>query len=172
MIAIEPVDRIPDRPALEQLLRDFMVPNIAGFNAATGLRVDPQAILARTWEHIDDYLPPAGRLLLAHDGQGALVGCVFLRRVGPDAGEMKRLFVRPELRGQGVGRRLVERLHDEARAMGLGRILLDTGADNLASQSLYAGLGYERIDRYPENDNEAWLAPYLVFMRRDLAAGS
>ncbi|WP_371933321.1 GNAT family N-acetyltransferase, partial [Ruegeria discodermiae] len=53
-------------------------------------------------------LPPDGRLALARGQDRHLVGCGAMRRIRQDAVEMKRMFVRPEVQGQGLGRRLFE----------------------------------------------------------------
>src|SRR5512137_2108978 len=63
------------------------------------------------------YGPPDGVLLMAMDGRQP-AGCVALRKVENGICEMKRLYLRPQYRGQGVGRLLAERIISEAIALG------------------------------------------------------
>ncbi|WP_050464988.1 GNAT family N-acetyltransferase [Herbaspirillum autotrophicum] len=87
------------------------------------------------------YAAPQGRLLLAWRGE-RLVGCAALRQVDATTCEMKRVYVRPEARGEQLGRRLVERILDEARAAGYARICLDVLPEFTAAQQIYAALGF------------------------------
>jgi len=72
-----------------------------------------------------DYAPPGGRLALAWIS-GAAAGCVALRRLDCNRAEAKRLYVKPEFRGAGVGRALLQWAIQEARAAGYREILGDT----------------------------------------------
>src|SRR5437660_5662903 len=58
-----------------------------------------------------DYQPPEGRLLLAFENE-RLAGCIALRKIADDVCEMKRLFIRPALQGNGLGRQLVNAIID------------------------------------------------------------
>jgi ribosomal protein S18 acetylase RimI-like enzyme len=91
-----------------------------------------------------------GALLLAVDGP-AILGCVALRAQGPSIGEMKRLYVRSEARGLGLGRLLTLAAIERARAQGYGRLRLDTLPTMEAALHLYASLGFREIDAYTVN---------------------
>jgi GNAT superfamily N-acetyltransferase len=97
------------------------------------------------------YAPPAGCLLLAWiDGVAAGTGA--LKDHGNGTCELMRMYVASEVYGRGIGRALGDRLLDEARALGYGRIVLVTGPRQYAAQKLYTSLGFQEIA--PFNDNE------------------
>ena len=97
------------------------------------------------------YAPPEGRLLLA-DYQGQLAGCVAMRKLESDICEMKRLYLRPQFRGKGLGRALAERIISEARQIGYGRMRLDTVEPAMKDAvATYHKLGFTEIPPYCEN---------------------
>jgi putative acetyltransferase len=98
-----------------------------------------------------DYAAPDGRLLLAkYDGQ--LAGCGALHRLTADVCEMKRLYLRPQLRGKGIGQTIAERLIGEARSIGYKRMRLDTvGPVMKDAVAMYRKLGFKEIAAYREN---------------------
>ncbi len=104
------------------------------------------------------YSAPAGRVLLAWQ-QDKAVGCVALRPMGEGACEMKRLYVRPQGRGLGLGRRLAEAICAAARDAGYQRIRLDTLVTMTAAQDIYLAMGFKPIPAYVFNPIEG--AMYL-----------
>lgn len=97
-----------------------------------------------------NYAGPAGCVLLAWAGAEP-VGCVALRPVDAERAEMKRLYLRPAARGLGVGRQLVERICDRARASGYRWVCLDTLPSMAAAAKLYRSMGFEPIEPYVFN---------------------
>ena len=108
------------------------------------------------------YSPPRGGLLLAWDGDRA-VGCVALRSIDENVCEMKRLYVDPDIRAQGLGRRLAERIIQQARVIGYRSMYLDTLPSMTSALRLYYDLGFSPIEPYVFNPIEG-----AIFLGLDL----
>jgi len=138
-----------------------------------GIDMGYQSIEAELAGLPGSYGPPRGRCWLAYLGAGGAgasgagrdagdaddsdrdaggaeaVGCVALRPMADEGVcELKRLYVRPAHRGEGIGRALTAQAIDEARALGYRLMRLDTGTFLDASQRLYASLGFVERDAY------------------------
>jgi ribosomal protein S18 acetylase RimI-like enzyme len=104
-----------------------------------------------------DYAPPQGRLLLAKAG-GDLAGCVALHPLEAGICEMKRLYVRPQFRGQGIGKALLNTVLAEARAIGYQRMRLDTVEPIMQDAvRMYRAYGFREIAPYRSNPIEGAL---------------
>jgi ribosomal protein S18 acetylase RimI-like enzyme len=104
------------------------------------------------------YASPRGALLTAKRN-GALAGCVGMRPIDETHCEMKRLYVRADHRGLGLGRILAEKICDRARDSGYRSMWLDTFADLEAALKLYLSMGFEPMEPYYANPHEG--AVYL-----------
>lgn len=98
----------------------------------------------------EEFLPPAGRMLVARLF-GEPVGCGGIRTVEPGVGEIKRMWLSPQVRGLGLGRRLLAELELTAKARKLRTIRLDTHGSLAEALRLYRASGYREISRYNDN---------------------
>ena len=93
------------------------------------------------------YVPPRGGLWVAFvDGVGS--GCAALREIDAETGEVKRMYVDPEMRGKGIARTLALHVIDQARTLGYSTLRLGTLRSMRPAQSLYESLGFKPVAPY------------------------
>ena len=148
-----------DRAALVVLLR--------AYETGIGISLDFQSFDAELAALPGAYAPPDGALLIARGDASALVGTVALRAFDRGTGvcEMKRLYVAPAGRGQGLGRTLAEAAIAQARQLGYRAMRLDTLPGMQDAQKLYEGLGFRGIANYNGNPIAG-----TRFLEKDLVA--
>lgn len=129
------------------ILTEYFAQRAAGFPDGTYFPAPPGPTT---------FQPPDGVFLLVGP-RGAAVGCGGIRRIDDgDAGvrfEVKHLFLKPETRGRGWGRALLEELERRAREWGAAELVLDTHHTLEAAGALYVRSGYVTIAPYNDNPN-------------------
>ena len=92
--------------------------------------------------------PPDGVFLVVRDEAGEAVACGGIVRFDATRAELKRMYVLPDARGRGLGRRVLEELETQARAFDYVGLVLETGDQSAAALALYRSAGYEPIPCY------------------------
>jgi len=102
-------------------------------------------------------------LLVARDGDGGLVGSVAVKRLPDGSAELKRLYVRPAVRGTGLGKRLAAAAVERARELGYTTMRLDTLPRMEAARGIYNSLGFTPSEAYVDHP-----IPGVLFFERRL----
>lgn len=117
---------------------------------------------------LDKFMPPEGRLLLALIGE-APAGLACLKKLEEGVGEIKRMYVRPEFRGQGIGGALLEKLTDEAVQIGYTALRLDSARFMKEAHKLYRSMGFTEIESYEGSEIPEEFRSFWIFMEKRLA---
>lgn len=99
--------------------------------------------------HPNEERDPGLHFFIIEQGENTL-GCGAVRVLDATHGELKRMYVRPEYRGRGIARKLIRHLEKTARALGLTRMRLETGPEQVEALALYRSEGYGDIPAYGE----------------------
>jgi GNAT superfamily N-acetyltransferase len=110
-----------------------------------------------------DFDPTTDAFLVGYAGHDPAC-CGALRRFGDATVEIKRMYVRPDHRGSGLGRWMLDALEGEAARLGYSAIVLETGSEQPEAIGLYASGGYELVAPWPPYDER----PYARCFGKDL----
>ena len=109
--------------------------------------------------HLEEkYGKPGGRIYVAYY-DGELAGCIGLKKIDKNQGEMKRLYVRQKFRGKHIGLLLAKKIVEDAKKIGYKAILLDTLPSLESAIKMYKKMGFYEISQY--NDSPMKDAIYL-----------
>jgi GNAT superfamily N-acetyltransferase len=149
-----------DSPEAHALLAEYFQARTAGF-------AEQDVAYTTMFPLPSAFVPPAGVFLVVDDDEGRAVGCGGIRHIadGPYGAryEVKHLYLRPETRGRGWGRLLMEGLEARALALGAHELVLDTHHSLEAAGALYARSGFVAIEPYNDNPNASrWYGKVLL----------
>ncbi|WP_432477414.1 GNAT family N-acetyltransferase [Nocardioides sp. GXQ0305] len=142
----------PASPAAQRALGHYFDEIGAAFGFEPGSAVTDAAAA---------YVPPQGAFVVSGTDEEPLA-CGAVQFLDADRGEIKRMWVAPAARGQGVAAALLAHLEDLIRAAGRTESLLDTNSTLTAAVGLYESRGYRRVPDYNGNtDADVWFAKSL-----------
>ena len=135
-------------------------------------QIDLLSVVGSIQEYVDDNLesfmswtPPNGVLYIIEE-KGKVAGMGGIRILRETVGEVKRMYIRPQFRGNGYGKQMAIRLLDEGRKLGCSSFLLDTAEYMLTAQHIYRSVGFKERGEYPESEPPEVMRPYIIFMEK------
>jgi GNAT superfamily N-acetyltransferase len=145
----------PTRDAAGSLIAEYLRWIASSAAANYGLSFDVDAMIKSDIEDRSKFYPPDGRFYVIRHGD-TYVGVGCLKRLAPTVAEVQRMYVQPHVRGIGAGRRLMEQLLTDARAIGYAVVRLESLKFLSAAHALYRSVGFVEITPYAENSMTAY----------------
>jgi GNAT superfamily N-acetyltransferase len=128
-----------------------------------GISVNLDTTLQAFMKGFDVFYPPRGRMYLSKvDGEIVGMGC--LKQLDNNVGEIKRMFVRSEYRGRGIGKQILEKLIAEARSIGYTKVYLDSPKFSIEAHRLYQSMGFKFTESYQGSEGAEAGPGLAVFM--------
>ncbi|MGS2760998.1 GNAT family N-acetyltransferase [Sinomicrobium sp. M5D2P9] len=124
------------------------------YAASIGIDLEFQNFAGEVEDLRSQYSAPEGALLIVFGAGGAALGCVAIRKLEDNICELKRMYLKPETRGQGLGLELMNTALRTGRKLGYEKMRLDTLAGMKAGIALYRKAGFYEIAPYRYNPME------------------
>ena len=167
MLQIYQADLQTDKAHIHALFWEYLQWANTEATQELGINFDVGSIIEQNMLKLTQFMPPKGRLLLAKKGNH-IAGIACLHQIRDQTCEIKRMYVRPQYRKQGIGRALIENLIEEASEIGYSNILLDSARFMKAAHHLYRSIGFYEISPYPESEIPKEFQQFWIFMEKIL----
>lgn len=155
------------RVYVRQLFWEYLLWANSKVNDEFGINFDIKTTIEEDMLSLEKFYPREGRLLLA-ESNDRLAGIACLQRINKEICEVKRMYVREEYRGQGIGRMLLDNLLRGARETGYKSVRLDSARFMHAAHLLYRSSGFQEIKPYPESEIPEEFRSNWIFMEKKL----
>jgi GNAT superfamily N-acetyltransferase len=156
----------PARP-IRELFWEYLQWANAKVEENFGVSFDIATMLKEDMNTLDKFMPPKGRLLLGYvEDQPRGIAC--LKALTDSISEIKRMYVLPEARNNGLGRALLNQLLEKARQIGYERIRLDSARFMTEAHKLYRSAGFHEIEAYEGSEIPKEFQNHWIFMEREL----
>ena len=143
------------RDAARNLIAEYLRWIASSASTNYGLTFDVDAMVTSDLDDRSKFYPPDGRFyVIRHSNTYVGVGC--LKRLAPTVAEVQRMYVQPDARGIGAGRRLLDQLLTDARAIGYAVVRLESLKFLATAHALYRSVGFVEITPYAENSMKAY----------------
>ena len=121
----------------------------------------------KTLDELTSFIPPEGIYYIMQNN-GSIIGMGALRTIKKSIGEIKRMYIQPNYRGNGYGKEILELLLKKGKEFGFSSIRLDTGDFMTAAQQVYRLAGFQERERYLESEVPTSFLPHWLFMEKFL----
>ncbi|NVM17203.1 MAG: GNAT family N-acetyltransferase [Candidatus Lokiarchaeota archaeon] len=129
------------------------------------LGISVQNYVEKTLKEISSYFPPEGIYYIIQKNSFT-IGMGALRTIKSGIGEIKRMYIRPEYRGNGYGKEILEILLQKGKEFEFSSIRLDTGKFMVAAQQVYRLAGFQERGQYLESEVPKFFLPHWLFMEK------
>ena len=120
-----------------------------------------------TFKNLHDFTPPKGKIFIAQKSNQT-VGTASIKKIRPETAEIKRMYVKSEFQGNGIGNLLLENAIEEAKRIDAKEIFLDSPPPFKPAHKLYEKYGFKIFQEYPEVSIPAALKVEWVYMKKIL----
>ncbi len=155
MIRILQIETDHYKDQVKQLYSEYLEWVVSKINKEFNLNFDVNEVVKEavdtSMNEFYKFLPPEGCLFICKF-ENLIVGLASMRRIDQKICEIKRMYVRSGFRGKGLGKKLLERLINEANNLGFSKLRLDTGPFMKEAQGLYKSIGFNEINPYQESE--------------------
>ena len=156
-----------DFEEIRVIQREFLTFLFDKLNKLPWFSLDVENEIQFIMKNLDQFAEPDGRLFLV-ETDGQIAGTISLRKIRPNCGEIKRMYVRPQFRGKNIGTLMIDEVIKVSKNNGYSDLYLDTAQFMSSAVSLYKKFGFHETEPYPESVNPEGYWEKWIFMTKKL----